>query len=298
MSNTNWDATIQTNPQSMELPHTGRQTGCLVRIHPMDLDNNMIRLSQASMLIGRDPNCDLFLDDTSISRRHAEIRNTDNGFVLVDHRSTNGTFVDDLRVTEQKLENGARVRFGSHIFKFLANDCIEAQYHETVYSMMTRDGLTGAYNKRYLLELLQREFDRAHRYERPLSIVMMDIDFFKQVNDTYGHLAGDEVLQEFARRGQEVFRTEHVFARYGGEEFSLLMSEAPLKFAVKAAERFREAIAETPFETSAGPLPVTVSLGVAQLDPLRDTAFNQLLSRADDHLYHAKKNGRNQVYAA
>lgn len=298
MTNKNWDATIQTNPQTFDTPVVGTQAGCLVRIHPMDLDNNMIRLSQTSMLIGRDPHCDLFLDDSSISRRHAEIRNTDRGFLLIDHRSTNGTYVDDQRIGERLLTNGARIRLGSHIFKYLANDCIETHYHETVYSMMTRDGLTGAYNKRYLIELLQREFDRAHRYERPLSIVMMDIDFFKQVNDTYGHLAGDEVLQEFVRRGQDVQRTEHVFARYGGEEFTLLMSEAPLKDAVKAAERIRESVQDAPFETSAGPLSITVSLGVAQMDSLRETAYSQFLSRADDHLYHAKKQGRNQVYAA
>lgn len=296
MTTVNWDATIQTKATDFPANAPPKQAGCLVRIHPMDLDNNMIRLPQISTWIGRDPASDLFIDDSSISRRHAEIKLSSEGFWLLDNRSTNGTFVDEKRIERCLLENGARIRFGNHIYKFLANDCIEAQYHETVYSMMTQDGLTGALNKRYLMDTLQREFERSQRHSRPLTIMMMDIDFFKKVNDSYGHLAGDEVLQEFARRAKEVFRQDHVFARYGGEEFSLLMGEATSAEALTAAERFRQAVASQPFNTSAGPLPITVSIGVAEINHTTDTVMSQWLARADEHLYRAKKNGRNQTF--
>jgi len=153
----------------------------------MDLDNNRIRLPQASTMMGRDPNCDVCIDNTSISRRQAEIRNTARGFLLIDNKSTNGTFVAEKPIDRCVLENGVRHRFGNHLYKFLFNDCIPTQHHETVYSMMPQDGLTGALNKRFMMDLIQREFDRANRYQRPLTILMRDINFFKKVNDTYAH---------------------------------------------------------------------------------------------------------------
>ena len=114
--------------------------------------------------------------------------------MLLDCGSTNGTFVDDLEVSECELRDGCQIQVGNHIFKFLAGDSIESQYHETVYSMMTKDGLTGVFNKRYLVDALAREFERSMAYGRPFSIIISDIDFFKKFNDAYGHLAGDEVL--------------------------------------------------------------------------------------------------------
>jgi two-component system cell cycle response regulator len=140
------------------------------------------------------------LDDDSVSRRHASLEQVAGAYILTDRGSTNGTYVNDERIEQRKLRTGDRLRFGNQIVKFLATDHVEVEYHETVYKIMTTDGLTQAYNRRYFLEVIEREFYRAKRTGRPLSVLMVDVDLFKKINDTYGHLAGDEVLGELCRR--------------------------------------------------------------------------------------------------
>ena len=161
--------------------------------------------------------------------------------------------------------------------------------------MMTKDGLTSVFNKRYLIDILAREFERSQAYQRPLSIVMMDIDFFKKFNDTYGHLAGDEVLQEFARRIQNECQPNQVLARFGGEEFAVLLIETKQQEAIDFAEMICGKISATPFDCCAGSLPVTASLGVAEFSAEQHHDFSELLEAADKNLYAAKRNGRNQV---
>lgn len=289
----NWDVTLQTHSKDVDNPATNN--GCLVKIHPMELDHTLVRLTQPTTTIGRAANCDLFCDDPSISRRHAEILKTCDGFFLQDCNSTNGTFVDGRQITKTKLADNVQIRIGNHIFKFLADDSIESQYHETVYNMMTKDGLTGTYNKRYMVETLEREFERSRYYGRPFSVIMMDIDFFKKLNDTHGHLAGDEVLQQFAARVQRLCKRDQILARFGGEEFAILLSETKLENATIFAEKVRALIADQSFECTAGSLPVTASIGVAEMDPKSHSTFADLLEKADQHLYQAKQSGRNRV---
>ena len=290
----NWDVTLQTNSNDQN-DDGANQAGCLVRIHPMELENKLVRLTLTETTIGRQPSCDIFCDDPSISRKHAVIMKGESGFYIRDCQSTNGTYVDSQRVSEVPLRDNDQIRVGNHIFKFLADDSIETRYHETVYNMMTKDGLTGAYNKRYLIESLEREYERAKHYQRKFSVIMMDIDFFKKLNDTYGHLAGDEVLQQFAHRLHQIAHRDQLVARFGGEEFSVILPETDLASALEIAEEIRREIARVPFHTNAGPLEVTASLGVAELDLTHHTCFSDLLESADQKLYHAKENGRNQV---
>ncbi len=261
----------------------------------MDINSGLICLPPRPFTIGRDEDVDLTVADNSVSRMHAAIEATPLGYVVSDLGSTNGTYVNEQRVLSRILAAGDRVRTGKHIFKFLSSDDVEAQYHEAIYSMMTLDGLTGAYNKRYLMDVLNREIERSQRHGRPLSLVMMDIDHFKSINDKYGHLAGDEVLQEFCRRIQEILRMDEVFARFGGEEFSLVMGEAMLSAAKKTAERCRELIEAETFKTSCGPIAVTASFGVAQLMGTTAGSAEALIGDADAKLYVAKASGRNQV---
>ena len=184
---------------------------CLVCIHPVDRLGQVVELSSSELLIGRDSACDLELSDDSVSRRHALLRPTAKGFTVVDLGSKNGTFVNDIRVDEHGLEPSDRLRFGSQIFKYLSPDRFEAAYFENAYRMITTDGLTQAYNRRYFFDMTDRELKRLRRTAKPLSLLMVDIDQFKAINDTYGHLAGDEVLIEVSSRllnlrGDEVFR--------------------------------------------------------------------------------------------
>ena len=155
------------------------------------------------------------------------------------------------------------------------------------------DGLTQIHNKRYLYEELEREVTRARRHERPLSVLMFDIDFFKRINDQYGHLAGDYVLRELARVVQERIRRDEVFARYGGEEFSIVLPETPLEGALALGESLRSRIAEHPFTFQGERIPTTISVGCAQLSG--QGGGQELIQQADEKLYEAKRSGRNRV---
>ena len=267
--------------------------GSLLQIHPAQVGNGLLSLPDGSFSVGRDPGCDLTLADSAVSRCHATIDRQDDGYMLVDCQSTNGTVVNDRRITSQLLASGDKIRFGNFIFKYLDEDGIESQYHETVYQMVTCDGLTGAFNKRFFTEALSREFERSQHHSRDLSLIMFDLDHFKSVNDNYGHLAGDEVLQECTKRVRSVLHGDEILARYGGEEFAILLGEVGTEAAAAIAEDCRAAIEAAPFETCAGPLDITISVGVADVEDCSEA--NALIEAADTRLYTAKNAGRNQV---
>lgn len=277
------------------------QEGCLVQMYPPDVVDGMLRLDEPLLIVGRDLQADLVLDDNGVSRKHCQFERVGDRFSLRDLGSTNGTRVNGQLIDQHVLTSGDRIQIGGFLFKFLSAGSVESQYHETVYSLMTKDALTGAMNKRYLLETMQREIARCLRHVRPLAVVMLDIDHFKSVNDTYGHLVGDDVLREFAARVESTCREDDVLGRYGGEEFCLMLCETTLGEAIEKAERCRAAIADAPFPTSAGDLPITASFGVAPMAAERLTHLpspqrvSALLQTADERLYDAKRGGRNRV---
>lgn len=288
------DATIQrTNRAS--LGRNGSSESCLVQIYPPDVVDGMLLLECEHLLIGRDDRADIILADSGVSRRHAELFRREHEYAIRDLGSTNGTLVNGTPVQEHSLTSGDTIRVGSFIFRFLSADSVETQYHETVYNALVRDALTGTMNKRYLLEAMQREIARAVRQEATLSISILDIDHFKSVNDIHGHLIGDEVLKEFGRRLMDVCRVDDLLARYGGEEFCLLMADTGLDESLEIMERCRVAIADAPFQTSAGDLQITASFGVASLEPLESIPPIDLIHSADQKLYEAKRSGRNRV---
>src|SRR5262249_41028019 len=158
------------------------------------------------------------------------------------------------------------------------------------------DPLTGLNNRRYLAHHLTRQIARSKETRKPLSVLMVDVDHFKRINDTHGHQAGDEVLKGLSERLRFNIRGIDLACRYGGEEFVIVMPEAEMATAEKVAERLRESIAERPFELGGtrGTLAVTASIGVAALEP-GDVNAEGLLDRADKALYAAKAAGRNKV---
>ncbi len=160
------------------------------------------------------------------------------------------------------------------------------------------DALTGAYNRRYLMEQLPRELERCRRYAYPLSVLMCDVDHFKQINDMRGHAAGDEVLQQFAARTQKSIRsTSDWVARYGGEEFLVILPETSHDGALHVAEKLRDLISATPFATRNGDCPVTASFGVASTGPNGpdiSLKVDKLIRAADECLYQSKQEGRNR----
>ena len=219
----------------------------------------------------------------------------DGSFHVADLGSTNGTFVNNHRVRASAVEDGDYLRVGECIYRFLAGGNIEAGYHEEIHRLTVIDPLTAVHNRRSLNEFLDREVERARRHNRPLCVVLFDIDFFKRINDQHGHLAGDFTLKNVAARVKALTRQDEMLARYGGEEFAVVLPETSLEKGVAFAERIRRALSETAFAFEGRPIPVTVSAGVGVLPAGGATTAPDLLKRADDRLYEAKRAGRNRV---
>ncbi len=157
------------------------------------------------------------------------------------------------------------------------------------------DGLTGIFNRRYFFELARREYGSAQRYNHPLSAIMIDLDHFKEVNDTYGHTVGDQVLIEVAQRIQAGVRDVDVVARYGGEEFVVMLPETELEDAIAMAKRIWHKLTERPTQTSKLTIPVSASIGVASCRPDGKISLDMLIDQADQALYQAKELGRNRI---
>jgi len=292
------DSTIaQTRLVSTYLSRMGDQTGYLVRIYPVAVGEGVVSVPREGMVVGRDSDCGLVLVDGDVSRRHAKIEFRSGDYVVRDLDSTNGVFVNNRKAKEATLQPGDLLRLGKVILKFLRGNDVEKQYHEAVYSMMITDGLTGIPNKRFFQEALKRELARSARHKRPLSAAVLDVDFFKKINDKHGHLAGDAILREVCGRVKATIRADEVFARVGGEEFVVLLPETPLADATKFAERIRKLVADTPVEVDKVPIPVTISVGLAFTDGDKNVTAEELIGRADKKLYEAKNAGRNRVMA-
>lgn len=266
---------------------------CIIVIYGPELGKRL-QLGTAPFTIGRSSKNDLFIDQESVSRNHARISFDGTQYWIADLKSTNGTYVNDEPVREQRLRDGDQVRVGRSILKFMTGENVEVHYHEEIYRLMTVDGLTQVFNRRYFNEALEREFNRSKRYDRALSLILFDIDHFKRVNDTYGHLAGDNLLRQIGNAVKPRLRREDIFARTGGEEFGILLPEIGREGAVTIAEKVRKIVEATPLRHEQQVVPCTVSLGVGELEPA-DAMPEDLYKRTDERLYEAKQTGRNRV---
>ena len=234
-------------------PAMRRATGaaCIVIIYGRELGRRWM-LDRSSFVIGRGEASDIVIDMDNVSRRHCEVRLSQSGVHVIDDlRSTNGTFVNSDEIhAPRELRSGDLVKVGGAIFKYLDGDSVESLFHEEIYRMTIMDGLTQIHNRRYLLEFLEREMSRSQRYGRPLSLLMIDVDLFKKVNDGYGHIAGDQVLREVAACIKSRVRREECFARFGGEEFAVVMPDAEPNNVLIFAEKIRGLVesTETVFE--------------------------------------------------
>ncbi len=256
-------------------------------------------LAEGVTSIGRSSGCTLVIDDSRISRRHVEVRLEKGKAVLHDLGSTNGTFVNGERCAERTLEDGDKVQISSAtVFKFALQDHTENVFHKELYKMAVFDAVTNIYNKRYFLERFKEELSHAKRTQRPIALLMIDIDHFKKVNDTHGHLAGDMVLHQVAQMLQKSVRTEDLLARYGGEEMVVLLRGADEANATQLAERMRQTVAATPIPYESVSIPITISIGVAAFGPATpyDT-IEAFIQAADACLYTSKQSGRNRVTA-
>jgi diguanylate cyclase (GGDEF)-like protein len=277
-------------------PSSSNRNACLVHIYPTGPGmGSRYTLGDAPLILGRDTDCDICINDQSVSRRHVRIQPGIDGHYAVDLQSTNGTFVNDRPASMYKLKDGDYLRVGNWIFRYLAGGNVEAEYHEEIYRLTIIDALTGIHNKRSLLDFLDRELARSARHNRPLSLILFDLDHFKAVNDKLGHLAGDHTLRELASSVKAVVRREELFARYGGEEFAVALPETTKDGAFQMAKRLRELIEKKTFQYEGQTFQITISLGVVSTEGDENLTPNELVRQADEKLYQAKNSGRNRV---
>jgi diguanylate cyclase (GGDEF)-like protein len=284
-----------TGLDQLKLKHVGED--CLVIIHA-PVQTSLGRrhvLNRPVITIGRGRDNDIVLPSDCVSRKHVQLEHRADALYVVDLESTNGTFInDDPRLTqEHKLRRGDQLTVGDTIFKFLSGSDVEAQYHEIVFRMAITDGLTNLHNRKQLDTMLSEEIPRAQRHGRDLALLMLDIDHFKSINDTYGHLTGDSVLRGLASILQKRLRPNDKLGRYGGEEFCAILPETSLPSATRIAEELRAMVQSHSFNAEGKEVRVTVSIGASCLGS--SMTMEQLYKGADDKLYEAKRSGRNKV---
>lgn len=281
-----------------KLLSTATREACLVHIYPCgpNMGRRYPLTAEHILTLGRGEDAEIRITDHSVSRRHAVIEPAREGFYVADQQSTNGTFVNDKQLDAPwLLQDGDYLRVGNCLYRFLAGGNIEAEYHEEIYRLTILDGLTQLHNGRYLTEFLEREVLRSQRHNRPLSVLALDVDKFKALNDTHGHLCGDFVLRELAGVIRGTVRQEDLAARCGGEEFVVVLVETTADDALAAAERVRTAVAAHQFRFEAQQVRLTVSIGVASTLGDATVTATDLRQIADDRLYRAKHEGRNRV---
>lgn len=263
---------------------TGSASGKMFKLHP-------------SMTIGRAPVCEIRLEDDGLSRTHARILCEGGDASIEDLQSRNGTFVNGERIhAVVEIHDGDKIQCGrGTVMRFSFADDLDESFHENMMSSALRDGLTKLFNKRYLMERLDSELKFAQRHETSLSLLMLDIDHFKKVNDAHGHLAGDAVLERLASQLMKAVRNEDVVARFGGEEFAIVLRAIGLEPATGMAERLRKLVEGTVVESGGKQLRATVSIGVAGFPATPAKTVTELIEAADKALYRAKHAGRNRV---
>jgi two-component system cell cycle response regulator len=256
------------------------------------------KLESQETFLGRSPEATLRIESEGVSMRHARLFRSGPLYLLEDQKSTNGTAVNDKRITMTQLHDGDRIQLGPSVFiRFNLWDDLEAGVQIGLYESAVRDPLTRAYNRKHFNERLTGEIAYAARNETPLSLIMSDIDFFKRVNDTYGHPGGDAVLKAVAAAFSAAVRQEDVFARIGGEEFVVLARGIELHDAVVFAERLRMVVQALQIPWGDTHLAVTSSFGVAALSEVAGNRGDGLIALADQRLYAAKHGGRNRAVA-
>lgn len=266
------------------------------------------RLRRSESILGRDESATLRVPDERVSRRHASLElawdpaEKVRRVFLTDLGSTNRTYVNGEAVGRRELKEGDKVRVGDTVLKFVLQDALDARFHREIRDRIAYDQLTRLLTKESLYSALEAELARCARYGLPLAVLMMDLDRFKSVNDTHGHLMGSHVLAEVGRLIREGFRTSDVSARYGGEEFVAYLSESGAEEGRLVAERIRTAIAAHPFtrvdeKGLSDTVRITISIGVSEF-PRDGGTLEALVAAADRALYRAKEEGRNLVRLA
>ena len=268
-----------------------------------------IPLERPEVIIGRALEADVRINDLRASRLHARISthhnpdNDDNSYSIADLGSTNGTLLNGEVITNASLNDGDKIVIGDHLFRFDLLDEIDREFQQQIHRLLAHDELTGLLTSKSFFSELRREAARAQAESLPFCVLMMDLDHFKEVNDTYGHLVGSKTLEQTGHVIKAALRAGDVAARFGGEEFAAFLLDANYAQGLVAAERVRVAVAEHGFPASRQDSlgsnaihRITISIGVAAF-PDDATDPIELVELADSALYRAKRDGRNRICA-
>jgi two-component system cell cycle response regulator len=271
--------------------HGASHAASLIVVYGTEIGRRL-PLEQHNFTIGRSTRCDLFIDQEAVSRKHAQIVYAAGRYTIMDERSSNGVRVNDERITEHLLSDGDKIQIGQTVLTFLSG--IEKRYQDVIYRLMTVDGPTGAYNRRYFGDALERECARALRDEAPLSIVLFEIDGFASTVAQHGSLAGETVLRTILPVVRAKLRQKDILGRLGSAEFAVLCPEVDLGGARKIAEKLRAIVEVTAVSGNlAGPT-YTLSLGTAALSKVEPKPA-ALFASARSALLDAKRKGGNRV---
>ena len=273
---------------------------CLIRVAGDDVGRWHPLKDKYKFSIGRSKECDIRIADEEVSRRQVELTIMEDCTIrVIDLNSTNGTFVNGTRVQECVLTEGDKVQIGfKTIFRLSYFDEYDEICQNHLYQSSIRDYLTGLYNKRFFLESVEREYRYQSRLPAPMTLAMIDIDDFKEVNDTFGHIAGDIVLKEIGRILKNMQRSESIFARYGGDEFALLLRNVDAKGSRILTDRMKSKVSRLSFLIGGRKVKVSISIGVVSCEPETCPTSQDLISMADEMLYRAKDGGKNKIERA
>ncbi len=290
------DKTIVTTIEKIEAP---QDIKAYVLFLSGPLQGKLYELESDRTILGRSEDVHVPINDARVSRHHFQITMEGGEAVLEDLGSTNGTYVNGHKVKKHILQTGDKIEISSStIIKFALGDEGERMFHDEFYNMANLDAVTGIYNKQFFQKRFDEEFAFAKRNPKGMSLLMMDIDFFKKVNDTYGHMAGDFVLNHVAQIVQKTIRDEDVLARYGGEEFVVILREIGEEGAFPLAERIRKNVCAEAVAFEGNNIPVSISIGIATLEDKNMESPAALMAMADERLYSSKENGRNRCTSA
>lgn len=271
-------------------------SACFVQYNGNDIGRRF-RLDTKTAVLGRSRNVQIVVPEKSVSRNHALCTQHGKNIYITDLNSSNGTYVNEEQIQHRHLlQDGDIVRVGKIVLKFFSAGNLEKLFHDRIYRMATMDEITGAYNKKYLTQALESEFEYSRKTDSSLSLICFDIDRFKEINDTHGHLAGDRILAQIADIARRFIRRDDMLCRFGGDEFFIILPGTPIVQAVRIAERIREEIEKTEFTSEERAIRATVSLGVAERDDTMDSA-SAFIQLTDKNLYAAKHKGRNCIVA-
>ena len=290
------DETIMSNNNTIRFDQMVTHPHLIV-LYPQN-EFAQIPLERGTVILGRGQDADIRFEDELVSRRHCALSFDGSSVTVEDLGSTNGTFVDGNFVHKQVLDSDNRLQIGKMVLKVAYKDPSEEAFSREIYEAATTDSLTGLLNRQAFMDRSAGELIYARRNNAFEHVLMIDIDNFKRVNDTWGHQCGDLVLKEVARLLSEEKRDSDLLSRYGGEEFLLLMGGITPEDAKKRAEKLRNSIAQHIFSWMDTVIPVTISIGISSRQGFDIKQINDLIAESDKLLYIAKDCGKNQVITA